>query len=365
MITICNKSVNIDKNRNNVINKRERLRAEEQVEECPMMKPAHVSIRAVGSYVPPKRVTNDELATTVDTSDEWIRSHTGIGARHLAEANEATSDLAVGAVKDLLRRHGIEKESIGAIMVATATGDFPGFPATACVVQDKLGLSLVPAFDVAAGCTGFIYALEVARGLVSNGTVPSVLVIGAEKLSAVTNWSDRNTCVLFGDGAGCVLVQGASESEGTIIDSVLHAEGSGSGYLCIPRGGTNISTELVEGDDGTKLHMDGRSVYNFAVRVLGEVIEELLSRNQMTIEEIDWIVPHQANSRIITAAARRLKVDQKKFFMNIEAYANTSAASIPIALREMEEEGLLKRGQKIMTIGFGAGLTYGGNLIQW
>lgn len=329
------------------------------------MRPAHVCVRAVGSYVPPKRVTNDDLAKTVDTSDEWIRSHTGIGARHLAEADVATSDLAVGAVKDLLRRHGIQKEEIGAIVVATATQDFPGFPATACVVQDKLGLNTIPAFDIAAGCTGFIYALEIARGLVSHGTVPSVLVIGAEKLSAVTDWNDRNTCVLFGDGAGCVLVQAASESDGTIIDSVLHAEGSGAHFLCIPAGGTDTTSDLAAGGPSDKLHMDGRSVYNFAVRVLGEVVDELLSRNQLTIDDIDWIVPHQANSRIITAAARRLKIDQSKFFMNIEDYANTSAASIPIALREMEEDGLLKRGQKIMTIGFGAGLTYGGNLIQW
>ena len=330
-----------------------------------MMRPAHVCVRAVGSYVPPKRVTNDELAKTVDTSDEWIRSHTGIGARHLAEDDVATSDLAVGAVKDLLRRHGVQRDEIGAIIVATATQDFIGFPATACVVQDKLDLKQIPAFDLAAGCTGFIYAVEVARGLVSNGTISSVLVIGAEKLSAVTDWSDRNTCVLFGDGAGCILLQAATEEDGTIIDSVLHAEGSGAKFLCIPAGGTNTSNELATEGKGDKLHMDGRSVYNFAVRVLGEVVDELLSRNQLTIEDIDWIVPHQANSRIITAAARRLKIDQNKFFMNIEDYANTSAASIPIALREMEEQGLLQRGQRIMTIGFGAGLTYGGNLIQW
>jgi len=330
-----------------------------------MMRPAHVAIRAVGAYVPPKRLTNDDLATFVDTSDEWIRSHTGIGARHLAEESVATSDLAVGAVKDLLRRHGIRNEEIGAIILATATQDFLGFPATACIIQEKLGIRTIPAFDIAAGCTGFIYAVEVARGMVSMGTVPSALVIGAEKLSAVTDWTDRNTCVLFGDGAGCVLVTAADSGEGDILDSVLHAEGSGAPHLCIPNGGTNTAFSPEDGSDGTKLHMDGRAVYNFAVRVLGEVVDELLSRNQLTIEEIDWIVPHQANSRIISAAAKRLKIDQAKFFMNIEDYANTSAASIPIALREMEEQGLLQRGQKIMTIGFGAGLTYGGNLIQW
>jgi len=330
-----------------------------------MMKPAHVCIRAVGSYVPPKRLTNHDLASVVETSDEWIRSHTGIGARHLAEDDVATSDLAVGAIKDLMRRHGIQKEDIGAIILATATQDFPGFPATACVIQDKLGLKVIPAFDLSAGCTGFIYGIAVARGLITGGTVTSALVIGAEKLSSVTDWEDRNTCVLFGDGAGCVLVSAGQAHDGDILDSVLHAEGSGASYLCIPRGGTNSTIPLEQGDAGTKLHMDGRAVYNFAVRVLGEVVDELLSRNQLTIDDIDWIVPHQANSRIISAAARRLHIDINKFFMNIEDYANTSAASIPIALREMEEQGLLKRGQRIMTIGFGAGLTYGGNLIQW
>lgn len=330
-----------------------------------MIKPAHVHIRAVGSYVPPKRVTNEDLAKIVDTSDEWIRSHTGIGARHLAEDDVATSDLAVGAIKDMLKRHGVQVEELGAIVLATATQDFHGFPATACIIQDKLGLRTIPAFDVAAGCTGFIYAVEIARGLVSMGTVGSVAVIGAEKLSAVTDWSDRNTCVLFGDGAGCVLVQAGEEGDGDIIDSVLHAEGSGAGYLCIPRGGTQAPFAPDVAPEGQKLVMDGRAVYNFAVRVLGEIVDELLSRNQLTIEDIDWIVPHQANSRIISAAAKRLKIDQSKFFVNITDYANTSAASIPIALREMEEQGLLQRGQRIMTIGFGAGLTYGGNLIRW
>lgn len=330
-----------------------------------MVKPSHVCIRAVGSYVPPKRVTNDDLAAMVDTSDEWIRSHTGIGSRYIADDGIATSDLAVGAVRDLLTRHGLQAQDVGAIVLATATQDFPGFPATACVVQDKLGLNAIPAFDVAAGCTGFIYSLEIARGLVSMGTVRSVLVVGAEKLSAVVDWTDRNTCVLFGDGAGCVLVGTGQERDGDILDSVLHAEGSGASYLCIPRGGTSAPHSVSAPPEGVKIQMDGRSVYNFAVRVMGEVVDELLSRNRLAMEDIDWIVPHQANSRIIQAAARRLRIDISKFFMNIESYANTSSASIPIALREMEERGLLKKGQLVMTVGFGAGLTYGGNLIRW
>jgi len=338
-----------------------------------MGRPSRIYIRAVGAYAPGKQVTNNDLASIVETSDEWIRSHTGIGSRHIAAADEATSDLAVGAVKDLLNSSGVAIESIDGIVVATATQDFIGFPATACVIQTKLGLDKIFAFDIAAGCTGFIYALEVARGLIGNGTLCNILVIGAEKLSAVTDWTDRNTCVLFGDGAGCVLVSAGGDGEdsgnedgaGDILDSVLHAEGSGYENLSIPKGGTSAPLSGDDTLDSIKLRMDGRAVYNFAVRVLCEVIEELFQRNGLTIDQIDWIVPHQANSRIIQAAAKRLKIDQAKFFMNIETYANTSAASIPIALKEMQERELLKRGQVILTIGFGAGLTYGGNLIRW
>ena len=330
-----------------------------------MASPSHIHIRAIGSYVPETRITNEDLAATVDTSDEWVRSHTGIGSRHIADSSESTSDLAVGAVKDLLNTSGLSLDFNDGIVLATATQDFIGFPATACVVQHKLGLNKIFAFDISAGCTGFIYALEVARGLLCNGMLKNILVIGAEKLSAVVDWTDRNTCVLFGDGAGCVLVSAGTERDGNIIDSVLHAEGSGYAYLCIPKGGTSDPFSGDHTDAELKLRMDGRAVYNFAVRVICDVIEELLQRNNLTIDEIDWIVPHQANSRIIQAASRRLKIDQEKFFMNIESYANTSAASIPIALKEMHTDGLLKRGQKILTVGFGAGLTSGGNYILW
>ncbi|MFA5468001.1 MAG: beta-ketoacyl-ACP synthase III [Sphaerochaetaceae bacterium] len=308
-----------------------------------------IGIRALGSYTPPKKVSNAELAKFLDTSDEWIVSHTGIKNRHIAEEEVTTSDLALEAVNDLLSRNAVTKEEIGGIIVATASQDYKGFPSTACLLQHKLGLTTIPAFDLAAGCTGFIYGLALARSLVATQSLQSVLVVGSEKLSAIVDWTDRNTAVLFGDGAGCALV--GESSHGVIIDSVLHAQGDGFDYLLLDRA-------------TSKLQMNGKAVYNFAVKVLSATLEELLERNNLTLEQIDWIVPHQANERIIKAAARRLKIEESKFFMNIAEYANTSAASIPIALREMEASNLLKAGQVLLTVGFGAGLTYGGNLIR-
>ncbi|MHC1691994.1 MAG: beta-ketoacyl-ACP synthase III [Sphaerochaetaceae bacterium] len=332
-----------------------------------MEKDLHIHIRAIGAYVPPRTVTNDDLSAVVDTNDEWILSHTGIGSRHIADEGVATSDLACLAIGNLFIKSGLDPQSVDAIVLATATQDFLGFPSTACVVQHKLGLSSIPAFDISAGCTGFIYALEIAKGLLNNGTLRNILVVGAEKLSSVTDWTDRNTCVLFGDGAGCVLVgtEGPADSQAHLVDSVLHADGSGAMYLCIPEGGSSVPSRSDSLPSSLKLHMDGRLVYGFAVRVMGEVIGELLSRNGLDMADIDWIVPHQANIRIIQAAAKRMGIAQEKFFTNIESYANTSSASIPIALSQMVDLGLLRPGQLVMTVGFGAGLTYGGNLIRW
>lgn len=324
----------------------------------------NAGIVAIGAYVPPRRVSNEELANQVETSDEWIFSHTGIKYRHLADEDMATSDLAIAALRKMQDDHNIDLRTIDAIIVATATQDFVGFPSTACVVQGKLGLTPIAAFDLAAGCTGFIYALEVAKGLIMSKSARRIAVIGAEKLSAITDWTDRDTCVLFGDGAGCVLIESRDSQISGIVDSVLHSEGSGASYLCIPSGGSSRQS-IVDGSDPHKIHMDGRAVYNFAVRVMGSVIEELLERNDLTIDDIDWIIPHQANSRIIMAASKRLKVDIDKFYMNILEYANTSSASIPIAMSEMCGKGLLRKGNKIITVGFGAGLTYGGNYIIW
>lgn len=342
-------------------------------------------IRSIGAYIPEKRVTNDDLAQHIDTSDEWIRSHTGIGARHIASDDEATSDIGTAAAQLALERAGMQADELDGIILATATPDHPGFPATSCIIQHKLGVDSVMAFDVVAGCTGFIYMLEIARGLILTGHYKNIMVIGAEKLSSITNWEDRNTCVLFGDGAGAAVVSStdaypelasagkqdssASGTQGSaVLDSRINAEGSGSYSLYIPAGGSRNPlkdrTEAFSAEEVT-LHMDGRRVYNFAVRVVVETIRDLLERNGLEIGDITYIVPHQANQRIIQAAAKRLSIPADKFYMNIEQYANTSAASIPIALNEMYEQGKLKRGDRILTVGFGAGLTYGGNVIVW
>ncbi|MFA5571258.1 MAG: beta-ketoacyl-ACP synthase III [Sphaerochaetaceae bacterium] len=329
------------------------------------MRQPRISIRAVGSYVPPKRVSNEELSLTVDTTDEWIRSHTGITNRFIADDHTSTSDLAVLAVRDMMSRYHLESTDIGAIVLATGTQDHIGFPATASIIQEKLSLPHIPSFDVSAGCSGFVYAMEIARGLLSVGAVKTAVVIGSEKMSAITDWNDRNTCVLFGDGAGAVLLEANNKSHGAIIDTVLFGSGEGSSKLIIEEGG--VAKPITEGSETSnrKLKMNGRAVYNFAVQVLGDVITELLKRNNVSIDEIDWIVPHQANERIVQATAKRLEIDPSKFYINIAEYANTSAASIPIALDEMSKRNVLTPGQLIMTVGFGAGLTYGGNIIRW
>ena len=324
-------------------------------------------IEGVDFAVPSKKMANEELAKLVDTSDEWIRSHTGIGNRHIADASVATSDLAYEACRKVLDRTGFPPEKVDLILVATATPDFVGFPSVACIVQNKLGAVNAAAMDVGAGCTGFIYALETARNFVMGGGAKNVLVTGAEILTRIIDWKDRNTCVLFGDGAGAVLVTADSaQGDRGIITSVLRAEGSGASLLQRAVGGTR--TPFVEGEtqlQETYLKMDGRQVYNFAARVVSEGIVEMLEANHICQNDIAWIVPHQANVRIIEAAAKRSKIPLEKFFVNIEEYANTSAASIPIALSEMSAKGLLNKGDLILTFGFGAGLTYGGNLIRW
>lgn len=331
------------------------------------MKAMQAVIRAVDFAVPSRRMSNEEFSAFLDTSDEWIRSHTGIGYRHIAEPSVATSDLAVEACKKVLEKTGIAPEEVDLILIATATGDFLGFPSVSCIVQDRIGAKKAAAMDVVAGCTGFIYALETARNFILGGGARNILVAGAELLSRVIDWKDRNTCVLFGDGAGAVLVS-ADSSDGNrgILHSVLRSDGSGARLLERTEGGTRFPfKDGVIDPARTYLKMDGRQVYNFAVKVVSEGIVDLMESNHITTDDLSWIVPHQANVRIIEAAAKRSKIPLSKFFINIEEYANTSAASIPIALSEMCSKGLLKAGDLILTFGFGAGLTYGGNLIRW
>lgn len=324
-------------------------------------------IQAVDFAVPGRRMANEEFSATIDTSDEWIRSHTGIGFRHIADPSMATSDLALEACQKVLKQSGTAAKDIDLILVATVTGDYLGFPSVACIIQDRLGASDAAAMDIGAGCTGFIYGLETARSFVAAGSAKKVLVVGAEILSRIVDWKDRNTCVLFGDGAGAALVtaEGGDGARG-IISSFLRADGSGAQLLDRPVGGSRqpFTQETVAAGAGC-LRMDGRKVYNFAVKVVSEGIVRIMEENKICINDVAWIVPHQANERIIEAAAKRSKIPLSKFFVNIEEYANTSAASIPIALSEMNAKGLLKKGDLLLTFGFGAGLTYGGNLIRW
>jgi 3-oxoacyl-[acyl-carrier-protein] synthase III len=323
-------------------------------------------IREVDSAIPKRRMANEEFSATLDTSDEWIRSHTGIKFRHIADPDVATSDLAFEASRKVLERAAVAAEDIDLILVATATADFVGFPSVACIVQGRLGAKNAGAMDISAGCTGFVYALETARSFVEAGTARNVLVAGADLLTRIVDWQDRNTCVLFGDGAGAVLVSadGAAGDRG-IIKSVLRADGTGARLLERTNGGTRFPFVNGKTDVDTCLRMDGRKVYNFAVKVISEGIVDLMEKGHVCLNDLAWIVPHQANVRIIEAAAKRSKIPIEKFFLNIEEYANTSAASIPIALTEMCAKGLLKQGDLILTFGFGAGLTYGGNLIRW
>ncbi|GHV82930.1 3-oxoacyl-[acyl-carrier-protein] synthase 3 [Spirochaetia bacterium] len=340
-----------------------------------------IEIISTGKAVPVNRVSNDDLAAKIDTNDEWIRSHTGIGARHIADEGTACSDLALQAgIHALEMAAGGDSEAaiteiagtLDFIIIATATPDYYGCPSTSCVVQNKIGAKNAAAMDITAGCTGFVYGLETAAGLLSvSKTRKRALVIGSDVLTKVTDWSDRGTCVLFGDGAGAAMLEKTdAPREGSqkrgLLRTILGADGSGAENLLIRRGGTRNPWKNGETVDVyPHLEMDGRAVYNFAVRSITETICRLLDDEGITTSDVAWIVPHQANARIVQAAAKRLNIPESKFFMNIEEYANTSAATIPIALDEMNRAGKLRKGDLILSVGFGGGLTFGGNLIVW
>ncbi len=324
-------------------------------------------IRATGTYVPDRRVSNHEFEEYLDTSDEWIVSHTGIRYRHIAAAEQAASDLATEAARKALQRAEIEPEELDMILLATATPDFAGFPATACIVQDNLKAENAAAMDLVAGCTGFIYGLETAKGFISSGFAKKVLLIGAEVLSRHVNWQDRDTCVLFGDGAGAaVLCAEAGPEERGVLYTYIRSQGWGARLLERTAGGSRFPYKHGETNpEDFYLKMDGRKVYNFAVASLVDTIEHLFEYHNLTIDQIKYIIPHQANLRIIEAAAKRKRIPLDKFYINIQEFANTSAATIPIALAELQGKHMLQEGDLLLAIGFGAGLTYGGNLIRW
>ena len=342
-----------------------------------------IEIIGTGRAVPQNRVTNDDLAAKIDTSDEWIRSHTGIGSRYIADENTACSDLALEAAKNALAmsagytgKDTTERDraaaqaaiSIDIIVLATATADYIGTPSTACVVQHKLGAVNAAAMDISAACTGFVYAMETAAGLLSlSANRKRALVISSEILTKMADWDDRGTCVLFGDGAGAVVLEKTADNNRSgLLQTLLYADGSGYESLITRRGGTRNPFKIGEVvEKPSFIEMNGQEVYNFAVKAVTDTVNALIKTGEINIDEIARIIPHQANARIVQAAAKRLRLPAEKFYLNIEEYANTSSATIPIALDEMNRNGLLKKGDLILTVGFGGGLTYGGNIIIW
>ena len=346
-----------------------------------------IEIIGTGRAVPDQKVTNDELAKRIDTNDEWIRSHTGIGSRHIAGEETAASDLGAAAALEALKwvvGQGVVTEkkpeelalTVDLIVAGSTTPDYYSCPATACIIQNILGAKNAAAMDISAGCSGFNYSLETAAALLNaDPRRKRALVIGTEVLSRVTNWEDRSTCILFGDGAGAVLLEktapdtpGASGAPGGrgLLRTILGADGSGWENLIVKRGGSRSPWKKGETvDGGGTVTMNGQAVYFFAVGIITDTVEKLMAEEGIGIDDLKCIVPHQANARIVQAAAKRLKIPEEKFYLNVEEYANTSSASIPIALDEMNRSGALKKGDLIITVGFGAGLTYGGNLIRW
>ncbi len=322
-------------------------------------------ILGIGSAIPDKVLTNKDFERYLDTSDEWIVTRTGIRERRIAPEGVLVSDLATEAAQKALAASGVDAQELDCIVVATATPDTI-FPSTACWTQAKLGIKNIPAFDVTAGCSGFLYALITANGLVSGGTAKKVLVIGAEELSRVTNYDDRNTCVLFGDGAGAVVLEAANGDGRGVLATTWGADGSLGELLIQPAGGTRLqaSRETVEKKQHT-IQMAGNEVYRYAVKAMQQATLDVLEKSGVSADDIDLFVPHQANHRIITATAERAGVPMEKVLVTIDRYGNNSAASIPVALSDAVAEGRLKPGMLVMTAAFGAGFTWAAALIRW
>jgi 3-oxoacyl-[acyl-carrier-protein] synthase-3 len=317
-----------------------------------------------GMSVPEKILTNFDIAQFVDTNDEWIRSRTGIEQRHIASNDQTTASLASEAALKALRMANLNPARLDLVIVSTSSPEHI-FPATACLVQDRIGATKAGAFDLLAACTGFIYAIDMAAQAIRSGSIKNVLVIGSETLSRLINWQDRGTCILFGDGAGAFVLQ-ASEQPGGVLSSVLRSDGSGGDVLSLPAGGSRVPTNYDTVSRGLHyIHMNGREVYRFATRVMAQATDEVLEASNLKHEDVDLIIPHQANLRIIEAAARGLKMPLDKFYINLDRYGNTSTASIPVATVEAIQAGRLKQGDTVVFVGFGAGLTWGALAVQW
>jgi len=325
---------------------------------------ARAKITALGTYVPPRVMTNADFEKIVETSEEWITSRTGIRERHIVEKGVATSDLATEAAKCALAQRGIDASEIEAIVVATVTPDML-FPSTACLLQHKLGAKGAWGFDLSAACSAFVFALQTGAQFVATGAHKKVLVIGADVMSSILDYTDRSTCILFGDGAGAVILEPADDGLG-IIDFVHEIDGSGGCSLYMPAGGSlhPASHETVD-KKMHFVHQDGQAVFKYAVRKMGEMCEKLLARNGFTAHDIDCFIPHQANQRIIQATADRVGLKPETVIINIDRYGNTTAGTIPLAMQTAREEGRLKKGDLVLLASVGAGFTVGATLLRW
>ncbi|HEY3853418.1 MAG TPA: beta-ketoacyl-ACP synthase III [Verrucomicrobiae bacterium] len=322
------------------------------------------SILAVGSYVPERVLANSDLEKMVETTDEWIFTRTGIKERRMAKKNETTSDLATKAALMALERAKVTPDQVDLIILATITPDMP-FPSTACLVQEKIGATRAAAFDIQAACSGFIFGLEMGQQFIMSRTYETVLVIGAEKLSSIINWSDRNTCVLFGDGAGAAVLRNRPQAHG-LLTACMGSDGGRAGLLCMPGGGSaHPPTHETVSAGMHYLRMDGKETFKYAVNAMFAAAQEVLKRCELDISEIKCVIPHQANRRIIDAVAERLGAKPEQLFVNLHKYGNTSAASVAIALDEAVTTGHIQRGDLVLLIVFGAGLTWGAAVIEW
>ena len=330
-----------------------------------MSSPVRAKITALGTYVPPRILSNKDLEAMVETTDQWILERTGIRERHIAAPGVAASDLAVEAVKNLQESHPFDLQEVDLIVVGTVTPDMM-FPSTACLVQHKLGIANTWGFDVSAGCSGFLYALNTGVAFVESGKYKKVLAIGSDKNSVMVNYEDRAVCIIFGDGAGAVLLEPAEEGEAGVIDHVAQIEGAGGQYLYMPAGGSlNPATHETVDKKMHYIHQDGQQVFKYAVKKMSEMTERVLRKNGLTGADVDCFVAHQANRRIIMATADRLKMAEEKVVINIDRFGNTTAGTIPLAMQTALETGKLKKGDTVLLAAVGAGFTSGATLLKW
>ena len=324
------------------------------------------SFKSIGAYVPSKKLTNADFEKMVDTTDEWIKQRTGIEERYIADENQSTSDLAYEASKVAIQRSGLELSEIDAIVCATITPDFLCMPSTACVVADKLGLSHVTAFDISAACSGFVYALNIAKAFIESGIKKNILIIGAEKMSSIVDYSDRTTSILFGDGAGAAVIGVSDKKEESILDVHTSSDGSYQDFLITPGCGSKNPCSQKVLDEGLHyLKMKGNETFKLAVNTLTKDVKNILEKNNLTSDDIDYFIPHQANFRIIDAVGKKLKFSTDKTVLTVAKYGNTSAASIPMAINDWYEGGKLKSGDLMLLDTFGGGLTWGSALVYF